>query len=139
MKTFEELKDFYKSLSKEFEGYIQMSDKKLNKIFSSRQILPTWEELHKKNFILEACLFDGDRSVTIRQVNDKFLVIDEKISNFSNISKEFFIAKSLEKDISLKAKFIQVWEEKEDVNCLNMKVLKPTIQLFAGFSIGDEK
>ena len=34
---------------------------------------------------------------------------------------------------------LKIWEEKEDVNCLNMKVLKPTIQLFAGFSIGDEK
>ena len=76
MKTKEQLKEFYESLSGLFEGYIQMSDKKLDNIFSSKQLLPAWKDLHNENnFILEACLFDGDRSITIRQLNDKFVVI----------------------------------------------------------------
>lgn len=62
MKTFEELKDFYKSLSKEFEGYIQMSDEKPNKIFSSRHFIKLGR-ITQKNFILEACLFDGDSEI----------------------------------------------------------------------------
>ncbi|WP_066350192.1 TIGR04423 family type III CRISPR-associated protein [Aliarcobacter skirrowii] len=140
MKTIDELKEFYENLKDKFEGYIQMSDEKLNEIFSSKQVIPTWEDLHKNNnFILEACLFDGDRSITIRQINDKFLVLDEKVSNFSNTSEEFFVAKSIEKNINLKAKITQIWEEKEDKNCLDIKVLKPTLQFFSGFSKGDEK
>ncbi len=142
MKTSEQLKEFYKSLTKQFEGYIQMSDAKLNKIFTSKQVLPSWEDLHNsKNFIFEACFFDGDRSITIRQVNNKFVVIDEKLSSFNkeNITSENFIAKSLEENIVLKAKITQIWEEKEDEYCINLKALKPTIQLFSGFIKGESK
>ncbi len=137
MRTKEELKECYEGLSDLFEGYIQMSDEKLNKIFSSKQTLPSWEDLHKnKNFILEACLFDGDRSITIRQINDKFVVIDKKLSDFSeeNKKEEKFLAKSNEKNIELIAKITQIWEEKEDENCENIKVLKPTLLLFSGFA-----
>lgn len=137
MRTQEKLKGFYESLSSLFEGYIQMSDEKLDKIFSSKQTLPSWENLHEnKNFILEACLFDGDRSITIRQINDKFAIIDKKLSDFSDENKkeEIFIAKSTEKNVELRAKITQIWEEKEDENCENIKVLKPTLLLFSGFS-----
>ena len=142
MKTIEQLKEFYEGLSGLFEGYIQMSDEKLNKIFSSKQTLPSWEDLHKNNnFILEACLFDGDRSITIRQVNDKFAVIDKKLSDFSEENKieEIFVAKSNEENVNLKAKITQIWQEKEDENCLNIKVLKPTLLLFSGFTKGEAK
>lgn len=137
MKTKEQLKDFYENLNIEFEGYIQMSDEKLDKIFSSKQTLPSWEDLHEnKNFILEACLFDGDRSITIRQINDKFAVIDKKLSDFSeeNKKEEEFLAKSNEENVNFKAKITQIWEEKEDKNCENIKVLKPTLLLFSGFT-----
>ena len=119
-----------------------MSDAKLNKIFTSKQVLPSWEDLqNSKNFIFEACFFDGDRSITIRQVNNKFVVIDEKLSSFNkeNITSENFIAKSLEENIVLKAKITQIWEEKEDEYCINLKALKPTIQLFSGFIKGESK
>ena len=140
MKTFNELKSFYESLNGEFEGYIQMSDEKLDKIFSSKQTLPSWEDLHKnKNFIFEACFFDGDRSLTIRQINNAFVVIDEKLSNYENKTEEIFIAKSLENNMKLKAKITQIWEEKEDKNCENLQVLKATLLLFSGFTKGDSK
>jgi CRISPR type III-associated protein (TIGR04423 family) len=141
MKTKEQLKYFYEGLSGLFEGYIQMSDEKLNKIFSSKQTLPSWKSLHNKNFILEACLFDGDRSITIRQVNDKFAVIDKKLSDFSENQKtqESFLAKSNEEEVKLRVKITQIWEEKEDEYCENFKVLKPTLQLFSGFTKGETK
>jgi CRISPR type III-associated protein (TIGR04423 family) len=51
-----------------------------------------------------------------------------------------FFAKSNEENVNLKAKITQIWEEKEDENCENIKVLKPTLQLFSGFEIvGDNK
>lgn len=140
MKTQEQLKDFYENLNGEFEGYIQMSNEKLDKIFSSKQTLPFWEDLHKnKNFIFEACFFDRDRSITIRQINNAFVVIDEKLSNYENKTEEIFIAKSFENNMKLKAKITQIWEEKEDENCENLQVLKPTLLLFSGFTKGDSK
>lgn len=125
MKTIEALKSFYDGLDRRFEGYIQMSNKKLE-IFAEK---PSWDQIHEtNNFIFEACLFDGDRSIMIRQVNDRFLVIDRKISDFHNKSEEMFFAKE-----GKKVKMIQVWEAKKDKNCLDMEVLQPTLQLFAGF------
>lgn len=140
MKTQEQLKDFYENLNGEFEGYIQMSNEKLDKILSSKQILPSWEDLYKnKNFIFEACFFDGDRSITIRQINNAFVVIDGKLSNYENKTEEIFIAKSLENNVKFKAKITQIWEEKEDENCENLQVLKPTLLLFSGFIKGDSE
>ncbi len=142
MRTSEQLKEFYKSLTEQFEGYIQMSDEKLNKIFTSKQTLLSWEDLHNgRNFILEACFFDGDRSITIRQVNDKFAIIDEKLSDFKkeNITTEEFVAKSIKENEELKVTISQIWEEKADENCENLKVLKPTLLLFSGFIKGESK
>lgn len=132
MKTLEQLKEFYESLSSEFEGYIQLSDEKLNKVFTSKQKLPSWDSLHNgKNFIFEACLFDGDRSITIRQVNNKFAIIDKRLSEYQkdDITTQSFLTTGY-----AKVNIAQIWEEKNDENCLDMKVLKPTIQLFVGFN-----
>ena len=128
MKTVEELKTFYDGLDSAYEGYIQMS----NRVLETFKTKPSWESMHEnKNFIFEGCMYDGDRSIMIRQVNDKFVVIDQKISDIKNKTQELFFAKS-----DNRVKIIQVWEEKEDVYCENFKVLKPTLQLFAGFEGG---
>ena len=87
-------------------------------------------------------MFDADRSITIRQVNDKFAFIDKKLSDFKVEQKttQIFLAKSNEENVNLKAKITQIWEEKEDENCENIKVLKPILQLFSGFElVGDNK
>ncbi|PWE19398.1 TIGR04423 family type III CRISPR-associated protein [Aliarcobacter skirrowii] len=137
MKTYEEIKNFYINLEGKFEGYFQMSDEKLNKVYQEKQSLPSWEDLHEdKNFILEACLFDGNRSITIRNIGNSFVLIDKNISDFKeeNITKQSFITNGYKEVI-----ISQIWEEKEDENCLNIKVLKPTIQLFSGFEKGENK
>lgn len=136
MKTLEELKKYYEQLTNDFEGYIQMSDEKLNKVFTSKQKLLSWDSLFNgKNFILEACLFDGDRSITIRQVNNKFAVIDKRLSEYQkeNITTQSFLTTGY-----AKVNIAQIWEEKNDENCLDMKVLKPTIQLFVGFNSAEK-
>jgi len=127
MKPIEELKTYYEALDNRFEGYIQMSDREA-KTFTSK---PSWKDLHEtNNFIFEAALFDGDRSIMIRQHNEKFIVIDKKISEFKETNHELFFTKDK------KVKMVQVWEAKEDINCENFPVLKPTLQLFAGFEGG---
>ena len=121
----EELKTFYNSLESNFEGYVQMSNEPLETFYSK----PSWEDIHEtNNFIFEAALFDGDRSILIRQINDLFLVVDRCISEFPETSHDVFFAKE-----NKKVKMVHVWEAKEDEYCENMKVLKPTLTLFAGF------
>ncbi len=129
MITTQELKIFYDALDSNFEGYIQMSNEPLQIVENK----PSWDEIHKeKNFIYEAALFDGDRSIMIRQINDGFILIDEKLSHFTNTTQETFFATD-----GKKVKLTQVWEEIEDTNCEGMKVQTPTLQLFTGFEKGD--
>jgi len=127
MKTNEALKNFYTELDSTYEGYIQMSNEVL-KTFTQK---PSWETVHEgDNFIYEACLFNGDRSITIRQINDKFAVVDKKLSDFPEKSEEWFFT------TDKKIKIVQIWEAKKDKYCEDMKVLTPTFQLFAGFDKG---
>ena len=65
------------------------------------------------------------------------MIIDKNLSDFEIITQEKFMAKSDEEGLVIKAKISQIWEEKEDENCLNKKVLKPTLLLFSGFEKGD--
>ena len=131
IKTRDELKEFYNSLG-EFEGYIQMSDEKLDKIFTKKLKLPKYDEIHNgKNFIFEAMFFDGERSIAIRQFNDKFIVVDEKLSSFETKTTEEFFAKN-----GMKIEITTIWEQEEFDESL--KTLKPTLQLFTGFK-GDKK
>ncbi len=125
MKTREELKQYYNELDSNFEGYVQMSDRKLE-TFDTR---PSWDEIHEtNNFIFECCMFDGDRSIMIRQINDRFSIIDKKISDYKERTEELFFTK-----VGKKVKVIQIWEAQKDKNCCDFPVLKPTLQLFAGF------
>lgn len=136
MKTYENLKSFYSELN-EFEGYIQLSGDKLQ-ILEKKQSLPSWDTLHKgHNFILEASFFNGQRSITIRQANDKYIIIDKNIKDYDHKNLNTYKVNEY-----LSANIIQVWEKTEDENCENLLVLKPTLQLFSGFvskNIGEEK
>jgi len=128
--NMDELKEFFKNLG-EVEGYIQMSDEEIN-IFKERKSID--DDEIKDNFIFEAMFFHGDRSVLIRQFNAKYLVIDEKLSEFTETSTDVYFVKNKND----KAKITTIWIEEEDSECLNLKVLKPKLQLFSGF-VKDEK
>ena len=131
LKSKDELKDFYNTLNKKYEGYIQMSDNKIEHIFKKASDLPSWDDLHSEiNFILELVLFEPDtnRSILIRQANDKWTVLDKILSNNETIDTFY----TLKKD-ALKMKIAQIWEAKCDEFCLDMEVLEPKYLLFAGF------
>lgn len=126
-------KKFYESI-KSVEGYIQLSGEPL-KIYELNSTLPSWYDLHKNNnFILEAHFFKEDekKSISIRQVNNTYKLFDRVLSD-----EELNNAIKYKAKTNKEVKIIQLWEEKEDQNCEDLKVLKPTIQLFAGFEKGN--
>jgi len=139
IKNKDELKEFYSSLKEEYEGYVQMSDSKIESthLFKKAQTLPKWEELHNDiNYIVEMALFEPNskRSILIRQQNATWLVIDELLNGNEPIDSFFTLTKD-----TPKMKIAQIWETKHNEFCLDMEVLEPKYLLFAGFEKGEEK
>ena len=90
--TQDVLKDYYNGLQGEYQGYIQLSDRRIEHIFKSATKLPEWESLHDNkvvnNYILELALFEPitKKSILVRQTNEKWLVI-EKILKEEELEK----------------------------------------------------
>ncbi len=132
IKTFEELKKFYNKLDDKYEGYIQMSDSRINNIFIQPNKLPKWKELHNDiNYILEMALYEpkSKKSILIRQINDKWSVIEKYLNeNDLQNSDDFFTIK-----YNIKARIVQIWQKEEDDFCLGLETLIPKTLFFAGF------
>ena len=132
LKDREELMVFYsKELQGEYQGYIQMSDRKIEKVFRESQTLPKWDELHNGvNYILEMALFDpnNSRSILIRQHNTDWLVIDAVLNGEEPVTSYYPVTSG-----TPKMNIAQIWEEEENEFCLNMKVMESKYLLFAGF------
>src|SRR3989339_1836029 len=111
-----------------YEGYIQFSDTKIRDcdIFQKSDAIAT--KLQTTNgFVYEAHFCNGTESISIKQINDGWLV------SKTNISKQLEAKKQDEDypDIQtyhaingLKVKMAQIWEEEEDEFCENMPVAK---------------
>ena len=130
--TDDDLKEIYNSFEKNYEGYIQMSDKIIEHIFVEPKKLPKWEDLHNGiNYILEIALYEpvSKKSILIRQINDNWAKVEKVLNenDFKN-SDIFHTIKG-----NLKAKIVQIWDEVEDEFCLGLKTLVPKTLLFAGF------
>jgi len=135
LKTRDELEQFYKELTEEFEGYIQMSDNRIEHIFKNAITLPKWEELHNGvNYILEMALYNPKtkKSTLIRQQNNNWLVLEKELNGTEPTDSFYTIAED-----TPKMKIAQIWEEEESEFCLDMKVLEPKYLLFAGFEKGE--
>ncbi|EAJ6150270.1 TIGR04423 family type III CRISPR-associated protein [Campylobacter lari] len=128
LKTIDQTREFYQSIPKNAQAYIQMSDSQEILFFQNDTLLPSWELLHNgKNFILEACFFDGEYSMAIRHYNQGFMIVKEKITSFEHINEQIFLGKNS------KIKFYQVWQEFKEESCNKYTSLRPTMLLFAGF------
>jgi CRISPR type III-associated protein (TIGR04423 family) len=143
LKSREALKKFYDNLNDKYEGYVQMSDSRIEPkhLFKTTQTLPKWDELHDDiNYIVEMALFNPStkQSILIRQQNSEWLVIERVLeeeeikkcdSKYDSKCDLFF---TLIED-TLKMKIAQIWEEEKNEFCLDMEVLEPKYLLFAGF------
>jgi len=118
-----------------YQGYVQFSHRPIEKskdIFLDNN--PQIED--EDGFIYEAHFCNGKESISIRQINNSWLVSKTDISNISSSDMQEFIT-DIEK-FNYKAKMAQIWEEVEDELCENMKVKKLKKVVFAGFE-GDKK
>lgn len=146
-----------KYLKGDYEGYLWESDKQIPRKFMGESTLKEWSFNNEENpFIIEGQLFDKN---TGHSISIKFMDGEYKIKEYyvktSNVGKSFFVLKKdnndEESDCEVKCEvkerhykgnsklygnnlhFYELWEEECDPNCCNMKVLKATKVIFAGF------
>ena len=124
---------------KSYEGFIQFSHRPINKeidIFYDGKEIQIEDE---KGFIYEAHFYNGKKSISIRQINEHWLV------STTDISKSKVDEKDIEKYISdiegfdYKIKMAQIWKETNDDLCCNMEVMKLQKVVFVGFEKGEER
>lgn len=119
---------------KGYQGYIQFSDKKIRAcdIFQAYQdikLTPT------DGFIYEAHFSNDIKSISIKQINDTWLVSTTHFSEIDNKEKDIQTYQSIAGDI----KMAQIWEAKADGLCADMKVKKLQKVVFVGFEKGESK
>jgi CRISPR type III-associated protein (TIGR04423 family) len=138
MKTKQEVIDYINTLQG-YEGYVQFSHRPIDKdqdIFCDGKLLHVSDD--KDGFVYEAHFYNGEKSISIRQINDAWLISKTDISNVPAEDKETYI--SAIKGFQYDVKMAQIWEEVEDELCAGMKVKKLKKVVFAGFvKEGDEK
>ena len=134
-KTKQEILKYVNSLQG-YQGYVQFSHRPIDKekdIFTDRH--PCIED--ENGFIYEAHFCNSSESISIKQVNNSWLVSTTDISNIDEKEIQEYIS-DIEK-FDYKVKMAQVWEEEEDHLCENMKVKKLNKVVFVGFQEGDSR
>ncbi len=129
----------------DYKGYIQYSNRPINKdrdIFINKD--PKVE--YKDGFIYEAHFYNGKDTITIKQINEYWLVDETKDTPLSDIQSyytKFSSASASQKGgakapipKTLRVKMAQIWEEEEDELCEGMKVKRLKKVIFAGFENG---
>lgn len=138
-----------------FEGYLWDSDKQAPEVYCGEKLLSSYIFDNEINpFIIEGQLFDAltGQSVSIKYVDGEYKIkkyfIDKKNGNlFYSVTKDDYVEKKdiiicEVKDLYFKGSsklkghnlhFYELWEEKPDSLCCDMKVLEATKVIFAGF------
>jgi len=127
-----EVREFINKLES-YYGYIQFLHRPIDKskdIFLDKE--PKVED--EDGFVYEAHFCNGNKSISIKQVNDKWLVSETDISKIAKDDIQTY--KSDIEGWNYNIKMAQIWEDVEDSLCENMKVKKLKKVVFAGFENG---
>ena len=126
--TKEEITNYINNL-KGYEGYIQYSHRKIDKnkdIFINKAIKVD----NENGFVYEAHFSNKTNSISIKQINDKWLVSQSDISNIKEEdTKEY-------ESIIGTIQMAQIWEIEKDELCENMETNKLKRNVFVGFMKG---
>jgi len=126
-KTREEIIDYINAL-KDYQGYVQFSHRPIDKdrdIFIDKN--PKVE--NENGFTYEAHFYNGKDTITIKQINEYWLVDETKDIPLSDIQS--YITEI--KNFNYRVRMAQIWEEENDELCEGMKVKRLKRVVFAGF------
>lgn len=116
------------------EGYLWWSDQQAPSVYQDKALDICFDET-KNPFVVEGQLYDTTekKSYSIKYVDGRYLINIYKVDqDFKDAICEIkcYLSNRMEKT---KLKFLRVWEEKEDKNCMGMPVLTLTKNVFVGF------
>jgi len=113
-----------------YQGYVQFSHRAIDK---ARDIFITDNpKIENENgFVFEAHFANNKESISIKQINDSWIVSRSDISNIEDRYIQSFLTDI--KGFKHKVKMAQIWETKEDNLCENMRVMNLQKVVFAGF------
>lgn len=123
----------YINTLKGYQGYVQFSHRPIDKdkdIFIENALSVKDED----GFIYEAHFCNAKESVSIRQINDGWLVSTIDISNIDTKDIELYLSDI--KGFNYSVKMAQIWKAEKDELCEGMEVLKLQKVVFAGFHNG---
>ncbi len=133
-KSREEIIEYINGL-KNYQGYVQFSHRPIDKerdIFYDNKEVKIEDE---NGFIYEAHFYNGKNSITIKQVNNHWLV--DEIENTPLDDTQIYLSDI--KEFNYNIKMAQIWEAKVDDLCASMKVKKLQKVVFVGFEKGESK
>jgi len=144
-KSKEEIIEYITTL-KGYQGYVQFSHRPIDKekdIFYNNKEVKVEDE---NGFIYEAHFYNGKNSITIKQVNNHWLV--DEIENTPLDDTQIYLSDI--KEFNYNIKMAQIWDEVEDILCQlekdtsgktikGMKVKKLQKVVFVGFEKGESK
>ena len=117
------------------EGYLWWSDQQKPRVYQDELIDICLDEA-KNPFVIEGQLYDeeNEESYSIKYVDGQYLIniykVEERdFTNSDNQIKSYFSNRMDDRWL----KFLSVWEEIEDKNCMGMPVLTLTKNVFIGF------
>lgn len=119
---------------KGYQGYVQFSHRPIDK---ERDIFYDGKEIEvedEEGFIYEAHFCNGKESISIRQINEHWLVSTTDISKVDKKDIEKYISDI--EGFNYKIRMAQIWEAKADDLCVGMKVMRLKKVVFAGFENG---
>ena len=137
-KTREEVITYINALQG-YQGYVQFSHRPIDKtkdiFYDGKKV-----EVHNEDgFIYEAHFCNDIKSISIRQLNDSWMIATTDIQNikFSKDDTQTYLTDI--KDFNYKVKMAQIWEAKKDNLCADMEVMKLQKVVFLGFEKVESK
>jgi len=115
-----------------YVGYVQFSHREIEAKDIFADTNPKVED--EAGFVYEAHFCNAKQSISIKQINDGWLISKTDISKIDDKDTQTYFAVN-----NLKVKMAQIWQEQEDELCENMEVKKLTKVVFAGFEKGESK
>ena len=138
-KKFKIIYDKLKDTKDTYVGYIQMSDKRIEHVYTKEQQLPPLDTLYvdssgnesKVNYVLElALLSSAGKSILVRQHNTGWLELKEDLSDEQLKEADSFFIVTPHR---FKMKIAQIWKDTPNEFCEGWDVLEPKYLMFAGF------
>jgi CRISPR type III-associated protein (TIGR04423 family) len=114
-----------------YQGYLWYSDNKEPQVLNN-EVFELEIADNANPFVIEGQLFDGQKSISIKYVDGKYIVNTYDLNTLDGVMQEqTFHSHRMEGKL---LKFIQIWKNQSDELCEGMQVLQPAELVFVGFN-----